>query len=248
MVRKCAAALFIALVGLAELVPAAHAKGWSGPWYYLPGETWHRRTEVRFRSLDALRQALNTDHFAYLREATPEFSNGEWVKAAPVSLTRHPDDKLTVVAAARFEVPKLPMGRYVVVFCTLGCKGPALGRFAPVFHVNVIEDEAQRALFYWLDDWLGQRRWQVFFSDEMQRLDWMANSARTSNGLQDWRLRRLTEDVKELRMQIQQSPHTGLMFAAGIFTGMIPVIGISITRRRRSGKGGVSAADSSVPI
>ena len=69
-----------------------------------------------------------------------------WTKVSRVSLKRDKQTRLLLRADAHFEIPDIAMGRYVVTFCSLGCKS-ALGQFAPTFYVHVGENDGQRSMF-----------------------------------------------------------------------------------------------------
>lgn len=215
------------MAAIAAAAPGAHAKGWSGPWYFLSGDAWHRRTEVKFRSLDGVREAMKTEYFAYMIEANRAPVEPDDLRVGRVLLTRDEDDELTLRAETRFVIPDIVMGRYVVTFCTLGCKS-ALGRFAPTFFVPVVENEAQRALYSWLDDWLQVRRGLEFFDNEVGRIASMTDVVRRSDATQEWHLRSLKERVKALEAG-DRSPGS-LSVATFVFALLGGALGWSGTR------------------
>jgi hypothetical protein len=236
MLRRLIFTMLATVAALAAVNPGVSAKGWSGPRYYLAGDTWHRRTEVRFRSLDELLVAMRTPYFVYMIEATEAPVEPEDLRLGRVLLKRHPHDELSVVAEARFEIPDVQMGRYVVTFCTLNCKS-ALGRLAPVLRVLVVRSEAQRALFDWLDDWLQIQRGLEFLDDELDQIDWVANSARTTNGLQDWRLKSLDRRVDDLDSREGQGWPAGAVLASGLLGGALGCAGATLVASGGSRRG-----------
>ena len=234
MLRKFVATFIAVVAALALVGPGAAAKGRSGPPYFLPGDIWHRGKDVAFRSTQALKEAMKTDYFAYLIAPSSGDPVEPWV--ARVHLRRDADSSLVAQAKARFLVPDLPLGRYVVTFCTIRCDHK-LGRIAPTFSLHIVENEGQRSLFSAVDDTLATRRSLELFNDELGRVGWVADSTRNHSNLLDWRIRALSDRVNALEKRHPESESSPAMpFILGLAGGPLAsaaLIAVASARRMK---------------
>jgi len=235
MLRRHLVTFLAVVAALSVLGPGVAAKGRSGPRYFLPGDVWNRGTEVRFRSTAALEEAMRTDYFAYL-VAPPSPAEPQEQRVARVELRRDSENSLVARAKARFVVPDVPLGRYVVTFCGIGCDSP-LGRTAPTFSVPIVENEGQRSLFSVLDDSLATRRSLEFFGDALGRVESMTDTTRNHSNLLDWRIRALIDRVNALEKEdpgSESSPAKPFMLAlAGGALASAALIAVASARRMK---------------